>query len=334
MGVAPEATLIAYKILDQNGNGYISDAIAALQDCIAKEGQVTNSSFGTQSNPGSLVQAAYDNAETAGLVNVAAAGNASFRRCKKIAYPARYGSVIAVTATDPNNQIASFSCRGSQAELAAPGVAINSTVPLGPCGLCSASNYLLLSGTSMASPHVAGVAALVIASGITDDNFNGRINDEVRQRLQQTADNLGSANNYGYGLVDADEAAASSVPPAPPLAPSGLMATAVSSSQIDLSWSDNSDNESGFEIERCDGFSVEITSVREEENGLLVEYRGRVFLGARPTDGFSVEITSVREEENGLLVEYRGRRPDPAALVGQIVTSPFHPIQPPWSDRS
>ncbi len=259
VGVAPEATLIAYKILDQNGNGYISDAIAALQDCIAKEGQVTNSSFGTQSNPGSLVQAAYDNAETAGLVNVAAAGNASFRRCKKIAYPARYGSVIAVTATDPNNQIASFSCRGSQAELAAPGVAINSTVPLGPCGLCSASNYLLLSGTSMASPHVAGVAALVIASGITDDNFNGRINDEVRQRLQQTVDNLGSANNYGYGLVHADEAAASSVPPAPPLAPSGLMATAVSSSQIDLSWSDNSDNESGFEIERCAGSCTTLT---------------------------------------------------------------------------
>ena len=49
-----------------------------------------------------------------------------------------------------------------------------------------------------------------------------------------------------------------------------------------------------------------------------------VFLGARPTDGFSVEITSVREEDNGLLVEYCERRPDPAALVGQIVTSPFH----------
>ena len=58
VGVAPEAVLLAYKILDQNGNGFISDAMAALDDCVLKGGQVTNSSFGTQSNPGSLVQAA------------------------------------------------------------------------------------------------------------------------------------------------------------------------------------------------------------------------------------------------------------------------------------
>ena len=49
-----------------------------------------------------------------------------------------------------------------------------------------------------------------------------------------------------------------------------------------------------------------------------------VFLGARPTDGYSVEITSVRKEGDGLLAEYRERRPDPAGLVGQIVTAPFH----------
>ena len=254
VGVAPEASVRAYKILDQNGNGFISHAMEALEDCVAKGSHVSNNSFGTQSNPGSSVEAAYAAAEAAGLVNVAAAGNALFGPCKKIAYPARYSSVIAVTATDPNNQFASFSCRGSQAELAAPGVAVNSTVPTGTCTLCDSSGYLLLSGTSMASPHVAGVAALIIASGITDNN-------EVRQRLQQTADNLGSPNKYGYGLVDAAEAAGD--PPTPPAAPSGLLATAVSSSQIDLVWTDNSNNESGFEIERCAG-SCDTFTINQE----------------------------------------------------------------------
>lgn len=257
VGVAPEAQLLAYKILDQNGQGYVSDAIAALQSCIQAGGQVTNSSFGTSSDPGSDIRQAYDNAELAGLVNVAAAGNQSsfFRTCNAISFPARYSSVIAVTATDTSNAIASFSCRGPEAELAAPGVNINSTVPTGSCANCASSGYRTLSGTSMASPHVAGVAALVIAAGIADTNSNGRISDEVRARLQSTATDLGAAGRdslYGYGLVNA-ELAAPSAPPAPPAAPTGLSASAASSSEIDLVWNDNSGNETGFKIERCTG---------------------------------------------------------------------------------
>ena len=222
VGVAPEALVLAYKILDQNGQGYISNAVAALQACISAGGQVTNSSFGTDSDPGPDIKAAYDNAEAMGLVNVAAAGNRTRPgTCTSVAFPARYSSVIAVTAVDSNLNIANFSCRGPEAELAAPGVNIYSTVPTGSCADCTSSGYNTLSGTSMASPHVAGVAALVIASGIGDANLNGRINDEVRLRLQQTADDLGTAgrdSNYGYGLVDADEAAPP-VPPDPPPPP-------------------------------------------------------------------------------------------------------------------
>jgi hypothetical protein len=255
VGVAPEAQVLAYKILDQNGQGFIADAIAALQECILAGGRVTNSSFGTQSDPGSTVKAAYDNAEALGLVNVAAAGNRTslFGTCTTIAFPARYSSVIAVTSTDSNDKIASTSCRGPEAELAAPGVNINSTVPTGSCAYCASSGYRTLSGTSMASPHVAGVAALVVASDIGDADEDGWINDEVRQRLQLTADDLGTAgrdSSYGYGLVDADEAAPPA-PPNPPAAPSNLTATAMSSSRIDLSWEDNSNNESGFKVERC-----------------------------------------------------------------------------------
>jgi len=218
VGVAPGALVLGYKILDQKGQGYISNAVAALQACISAGGQVTNNSFGTQSDPGPDIKAAYDNAEAMGLVNVAAAGNRTIGTCTSVVFPARYSSVIAVTAVDSNLNIANFSCRGPEAELAAPGVNIYSTVPTGSCANCTSSGYNTLSGTSMASPHVAGVAALVIASGIGDANFNGRINDDVRVRLQQTADDLGTAgrdSNYGYGLVDADEAAPP-VPPAPP----------------------------------------------------------------------------------------------------------------------
>jgi subtilisin len=257
VGVAPDASVLAYKILDQNGQGYFSDAIAALQACIEDGGQVTNSSFGAQSDPGPTVKAAYDNAEAMGLVHVAAAGNRTsfLGTCTSIAFPARYGSVIAVTATDANNNIASFSCRGAEAELAAPGANIYSSVPTGNCANCASSGYATLSGTSMAAPHVAGVAALVIASGIADANGNGRISDEVRERLQLTARDLGAAgrdSNYGYGLVDA-AAAVPPLEPDPPAAPSGLTATALSPSQIDLSWQDNSTGESGFKIERCTG---------------------------------------------------------------------------------
>ncbi len=223
VGAAPEATVLAYKILGSNGSGSFSDAIAALQQCLTAGGQVTNNSYGSASDPGPTVQQAFDNAEALGLLHVAAAGNLTLPvgTCS-VGYPARYSSVIAVTATDSNNNIASFSCRGPEAELAAPGVNIMSTVPTGNCTNCSESGYATLSGTSMASPHVAGVAALVIATGIADGNGNGRINDDVRLRLQQTADDLGAAGRdsiYGFGLVDADGAAPP--PPADPPASPG-----------------------------------------------------------------------------------------------------------------
>jgi subtilisin len=257
VGVAPQATLLAYKILDGDGQGFIADAIAALEACYHAGGRVTNSSFGTQTDPGPSVKTAYDNAEALGIVNVAAAGNRTsfFGTCSSIAFPARYSSVIAVTATTSSDAIANTSCRGPEAELAAPGANIYSTVPTGACAYCTSSGYNTLSGTSMASPHVAGVAALVIATGIADANGNERINDEVRQRLQATADDLGTSgrdSNYGYGLVDADEAAPAA-PPDPPGAPSGLIASAFSSSQINLTWTDASTNETGFKIERCAG---------------------------------------------------------------------------------
>ena len=201
VGVAPGATLYALKVLNASGSGYWSDIIAAIQWAADNQIQVTNNSYGGSAYPGSTVQAAFDNSYAAGVLHVAAAGNSG--DCagtgNTVGYPAAFDSVIAVAATDSNNQRACFSSTGPQVELSAPGVSIYSTRMGG--------SYVSYSGTSMASPHVAGTAALVFASGAFE-------NTEVRQKLQQTADDLGALGRdafYGFGLVDADEAA----PPGP-----------------------------------------------------------------------------------------------------------------------
>ena len=200
IGVAPDVQLYAVKVLGSGGTGYTSDIIAGIEWSIDNGMQVINMSFGSATGTTGLKDAC-DAAYNAGVVVVAAAGNngSSAGTGDNVIYPANYDSVIAVAAVDNTKARASFSSTGPGVELAAPGVNIYSTT--------YNASYTNKSGTSMASPHVAGLAALIIASGIADANGNGRINDEVRQRMDQTAEDLGSAGRdplYGYGLVRAD----------------------------------------------------------------------------------------------------------------------------------
>jgi len=164
--------------------------------------QVINMSLGSRTGSSAL-QLACNTANDAGVVVVAAAGNSgnSWGFGDRVLYPARYDSVIAVAATDISDERAYFSSTGPDVEVAAPGYSILST------GI--GGNYVTKSGTSMASPHVAGLAALIITSGI-EDTDNGLINDEVRERMQDTAIDLGDPgrdNEYGYGLIYAPAAA-------------------------------------------------------------------------------------------------------------------------------
>ena len=199
VGVAPEASLYALKVLGSSGSGSYSDVIAALQWCVDNGIQVTNNSYGSSGDPGYTVKDAFDEANTSGVLHVAAAGNSGNPPGKgdNIIYPARYESVIAVAATDQSDKRARFSSTGPNIELAAPGVGIYSTLP--------GNSYDAWSGTSMASPHVAGVVALMIVANVSD----------IRGQLQSTADDLGDPGQdslYGYGLVDADEAAGVEIP--------------------------------------------------------------------------------------------------------------------------
>ncbi len=196
VGVAPDASLYGIKVLNDSGSGYTSDIIQGLNWCVDHGIHVVSMSFG--GGRSTSLQAACEAAYARGVLLVAAAGN----NAGTVLSPASYTSVIAVSATTSQDQLASFSNRGSQIELAAPGVSIYSTYKNG--------GYAYMSGTSMACPHVAGAAVLAWASGLSS-------NTAVRQRLTSTAEDLGTTGldySFGYGLVDAQRAAGTGSTPA------------------------------------------------------------------------------------------------------------------------
>lgn len=196
VGVGPGIDLYAIKVLGASGSGYLSDVIEGIQWAVAKSMRVVNMSLGTSSN----IQSFHDAVTAAhnqGVVVVAAAGNSG----GSVLYPAAYLEVIAVGATDVNNQIAPWSSHGPEVDLAAPGVSIYSTY--------KGTGYATLSGTSMAAPHVAGSAALVLNTpvGAYDINGNGLWDpSEVQEKLQKTATEFGAPGwdeFFGWGLVNA-----------------------------------------------------------------------------------------------------------------------------------
>lgn len=206
VGVAYEADVYGVKVLNSSGNGYVSDIISGVEWSVANDMDVINMSLSTSTHVQAFedaVNAAY----RADIVVVAAAGNVGDGNSatNEVRYPAKYASVIGVAATDTNNSVAGFSSDGAEVELAAPGVNVYSTTKGG--------TYGGMSGTSMAAPHVAGVAAAVMAAPLSsraDTDDSGSLSaSEVRAFLNSTADDLGVAGRdvfYGHGLVDAKEA--------------------------------------------------------------------------------------------------------------------------------
>jgi hypothetical protein len=185
VGTSYSASLLPIKVLNESGYGYLSDVAKGIYYAADNGARVINMSLGTTDDSDTLKRA-IQYAANKGVLLVAAAGNDSGSPCS---YPAAYSSVVCVVATDQDNKLASFSNVGG--ELAAPGVSNYSTY--------INSTYAKLSGTSMASPHVAGSAALAL-SVCTDCSTS-----EVRNLLRETATDLGSTGNdiiFGYGLVN------------------------------------------------------------------------------------------------------------------------------------
>lgn len=199
VGVAPDAQVYAVKVLKHNpatgrASGQLSWILNGLSWCYRNRMQVVNLSLGSRetSHSWSVYNRAYEHAgrrlRRRGILAVAAAGNSN----EAVGNPARCPSYLAVSAIDSRYRRASFSCYGPQVEVCAPGVRIWSTYP--PAG------YQQLSGTSMACPHVAGVAALVKA------RHPAWPGDRIRVHLWRTALELGAPGRdwiYGHGQVRA-----------------------------------------------------------------------------------------------------------------------------------
>lgn len=187
VGVAPNVKLYAVKVLDSNGSGQYSWIIDGIQWAVNNKMNVVNMSLGGPSGSDAL-KAAIDAAYKAGVVVVCAAGNDG----GAVNYPAKYPGAIAVSALDSSDKIASFSSRGPEIAFIAPGVSVYSTYKGGV--------YKTLSGTSMASPHVAGLAALVVGLGVKNP-------DDVKNVLIKSAVKIIGLKDteQGNGVIDASK---------------------------------------------------------------------------------------------------------------------------------
>ncbi|WP_395402095.1 S8 family serine peptidase [Arthrobacter sp. UC242_113] len=204
-GVCPDCSILDAKVLNDSGSGSSSAIANGINWAVKNGAKVINMSLG-QRVSSRVLETAVNNAWNEGVVLVAAAGNAGTQA--KI-YPGAYPNVISVAATDNNDKKASFSTYGKRVDVAAPGVDVYSTFPIHPFALGTQSGrsmgYDIASGTSMASPVVAGVAALVWSTPA------GTANNLVREKVQSTADAkvFGTGTYWKYGRVNACRAVGS-----------------------------------------------------------------------------------------------------------------------------
>ena len=240
VGVAPGAAILPVRVLDANGSGYASLTAEGIRWAADNGAQVINMSLGGDGYS-SVQEAACDYAYAAGVVVVASSGNGYYTNF--VSYPAANEAVIAVGATDFNRDIAPYSNQGAAIELSAPGGDTDSDHNGDgyPDGVLQEAfltpynlgwGYYFLQGTSMAAPHVSGVAALLVANGTESP-------EDVREALTATAQDLGDAGRdtvYGYGFIDPAAALAYAGQQAPVLEIEGLRAREMGPRRAMIRW--------------------------------------------------------------------------------------------------
>jgi serine protease len=197
-GLAPEATIMPIKVLDEYGFGSSADIADAIRFAADHGANIINMSLGG-SQPDVLTHEACKYAAKKGVLIVCAAGNSGGGA---VGYPAGFPECLAVSAVGPTGSLAPYSSVGKEVGIAAPGgdgthgeqdKVLQNTL-LG--GARESDSYYAFQGTSMASPHVAAVAALIMSMGIRDAA-------EVKQLLQRAATPKKPAVEYGAGLLSA-----------------------------------------------------------------------------------------------------------------------------------
>lgn len=224
-GLAHNCSIMPVQVLDYSGSGP-SDVVADGIDFARQNGaDVINMSLGS-SGSSEVLKRACDDAKAAGVVVLAASGNSGLAT---IFYPAAYDSVIAVGAVDYAGNLAYYSNYGDGQDIVAPGgdttVDLNGDgyvdgvlqntfnemyLPGPPERLANVTAFadVFLQGTSMACPHAAALAALLLSHGVSPA--------DVRQRLRESATDLGFPGydiEYGYGLINCDAALKGEVSP-------------------------------------------------------------------------------------------------------------------------
>jgi len=184
--------LVIGNALTGSGSGSGAGVLKAVETCVDNGAKVVSLSLGGGA-PSQITEDFYkDLYEEEGILFIAAAGNGG---SSSYLYPASYPALMSVAAIDSNKNTASFSQYNNQVEISGPGVAVKSTIPN--------DNYASWSGTSMATPHVAGVAGLLWM------HFPECKNYEIRNVLAATAEDLRASGcdiNTGHGLVQAKSA--------------------------------------------------------------------------------------------------------------------------------
>jgi len=193
VGVAPNAQLYAVKVLDYNGEGYVSNIAYGVRWAIDQGMDIINISAGTKSDS-YLLKSMIDEAYKKNILVIVAAGNDGNETGSgdTMDYPAKYNSAIAVGAIDKNRIRAPFSSTGHALEITAPGVNILSTY--------LNNEYIQMSGTSMATPFISGISALLMEANPNTSAEN------IRRLLQSGSIDLGAVGRdplYGYGLGQA-----------------------------------------------------------------------------------------------------------------------------------
>ncbi|TAK34319.1 MAG: hypothetical protein EPO21_10250 [Chloroflexota bacterium] len=216
-GVGYDSRLYNVKILDDKGEGTESTLAMGIRWAADNGAQVINASVGRQGACSQLEQDAIDYAWARNVVIVAAAGNVG---SYEVASPASCNNVVAVGSTNTNDQLSWFSNYGSWVDVAAPGERIWSTVPGG--------GYEYRSGTSMATPHVSGLAALVRGAGWCTSN------QDVVGRIKGAADKItGTGALWESGRINA---AASVTAPTIAATPSHLALAPGQTGSITVTW--------------------------------------------------------------------------------------------------
>ncbi len=272
VGVNWSCKLMPLRFLNTDGSGYTSDAVEALNYAVSKGVKVSNNSWGGGSYSTPLFNA-ISNAKDSGHLFVAAAGNEKSNNDTRASYPACYNldNIIAVAATDNDDRLASFSNYGAKTvELGAPGVNIISSYPVAKGG------FAWLNGTSMATPHVAGVAALVWGYY---DSLNKTLNyTDIKSKILDTVRPVSSlvGKTITGGVVNAYEALG--VESSFPFSPRNLSAapSGITKSSVTLNWVNKSTTVVNYDIERSkDGITYAIIkSVTYTAVGLgkLIDY--------------------------------------------------------------